>query len=45
MEEKEVKEFCPKCGSILEDNNYIYRHKAPSGYKCYKCGYFEFYSE
>ncbi len=45
IEEKENKEICPKCGSKLEDNSYIYRHKAPSGFECYKCGYVEFYHE
>jgi len=29
-EKKEKIEICPKCGSILENNDYIYRRRAPN---------------
>lgn len=41
VEQKKEKEFCPICGFIIEENDYIYRHKGPSGYKCSNCGFFE----
>ena len=46
--EREVKpEICPKCGSILENNDYIYRRRAPNvrTYVCSKCKYYEIYIE
>lgn len=45
VEKKDYLKLCPKCGSELEENNYIYRHKAPSGYQCSNCGFYEFYEE
>jgi len=46
-EKKEKIEICPKCGSILENNDYIYRRRAPNvrTYVCSKCRYFEIYIE
>lgn len=46
-ERKELTEKCPKCGSILENTDYIYRRRAPNvkTYVCSKCGYFEIYLE
>ncbi len=41
VEQKKEKEFCPICGFNIEENDYIYRHKGPSGYKCSNCGFFE----
>jgi len=45
VEKEDYLNFCPNCGSELEESNYIYRHKAPSGYRCSNCGFFEFYEE
>jgi len=45
IEKKDYLRFCSNCGSELEENNYIYRHKAPSGYRCSNCGFYEFYEE
>ncbi len=47
IEKKENKEICNKCKATLEDNDYVYRRKAPNvrTYVCSKCGYFESYIE
>ena len=38
LEQEKKEEFCPICGFKIEESSYIYRHKAPSGYKCSNCG-------
>ncbi|MFX0001831.1 MAG: hypothetical protein ACFE9Q_15265 [Candidatus Hodarchaeota archaeon] len=42
-----MKEICNKCGTILENKDYIYRRRAPNvrTYVCSNCGYFECYAE
>ncbi|MFX1366773.1 MAG: hypothetical protein ACFFCE_11845 [Promethearchaeota archaeon] len=42
LAQKDKEEICPICGTRIEDDCYIYRHKAPSGYQCFKCGYYYF---
>ncbi|MFX1480442.1 MAG: hypothetical protein ACFFCI_20285 [Promethearchaeota archaeon] len=45
-EKKKNKEICPKCGSTIENRDYIYRRRSSfSGYQCSNCGYFEFYDD
>jgi len=45
VEKEDYLNSCPNCGSELEESNYIYRHKAPSGFFCSNCGFYEFYEE
>lgn len=42
IKQKVKEDICPICGAKIEDDCYIYRHKAPSGYQCFNCGYFYF---